>query len=76
VYIAELLALQRQMPTIWLIENSQFRRFDVVQSLKDGVARRIIAAIKEQIHTGVYQPGDRLPSTRAFAAEWAYPARL
>ncbi len=42
----------------------------MVQLLKDGVARRIIAAIKEQIHTGVYQPGDRLPSTRAFAAEW------
>ena len=36
----------------------------------DGVARRIIAAIKEQIHAGAYQPGDRLPSTRTFAAEW------
>lgn len=36
----------------------------------DGVARRIIAAIKEQIHSGAYQPGDRLPSTRVFAAEW------
>lgn len=42
----------------------------MVQLLKDGVARRIIAAIKEQIHSGVYQPGDRLPSTRAIAAEW------
>lgn len=42
----------------------------MVQLTKDGVARRIIAAIKEQIHRGVYQPGDRLPSTRAFAAEW------
>jgi len=42
----------------------------VVQLMKDGVARRILAAIKEQIHSGVYQPGDRLPSTRAFAAEW------
>lgn len=38
--------------------------------MKKGVARRIITAIKEQIHSGVYQPGDRLPSTRAFAAEW------
>jgi GntR family transcriptional regulator/MocR family aminotransferase len=57
------------MPTIWLVENSQFRRFNVVQSPRDGVARRIIAAIKEQIHGGVYRPGDRLPSTRAFAAE-------
>ncbi|WP_210211286.1 PLP-dependent aminotransferase family protein [Mesorhizobium sp. M4B.F.Ca.ET.058.02.1.1] len=37
---------------------------------QDRVARRIIAAIKEQIHSGAYQPGDRLPSTRAFAAEW------
>lgn len=42
----------------------------MVQLEKDGVARRIIAAIKEQIHSGAYQPGDRLPSTRAFAAEW------
>lgn len=38
--------------------------------LADGVARRIIAAVKEQIHAGTYQPGDRLPSTRTFAAEW------
>ena len=36
----------------------------------DGVARRIIAAIKEQVHSGAYRPGDRLPSTRTFAAEW------
>lgn len=42
----------------------------MVQSAKDGIARRIIAAIKEQIHSGAYQPDDRLPSTRAFAAEW------
>jgi GntR family transcriptional regulator/MocR family aminotransferase len=56
--------------TIWFVGNSQFRTFDVVQLMKDGVARRTIAAIKEQIHSGVYQPGDRLPSTRAFAAEW------
>ncbi|WP_210239575.1 PLP-dependent aminotransferase family protein [Mesorhizobium sp. B2-8-9] len=37
---------------------------------QDGVARRIIAAIKARIHSGAYRPGDRLPSTRAFAAEW------
>lgn len=42
----------------------------MVQFGRDGVARRIIAAIKEQIHSGAYQPGDRLPSTRTFAAEW------
>ncbi len=42
----------------------------MVQLVKKGVARRIIAAIKEQIHSGVYKPGDRLPSTRALAAEW------
>lgn len=36
----------------------------------EGVGRRIIAAIKERIHGGTYQPGDRLPSSRAFAAEW------
>ncbi|MEH3147147.1 MAG: PLP-dependent aminotransferase family protein [Methylobacterium frigidaeris] len=40
------------------------------QSAEDGVARRIVAAIKRQVHAGTYQPGDRLPSTRAFAAEW------
>lgn len=58
------------MPKIWFPENSQLGRFDVVQLAKDGVARRIISAIKEQIHAGAYRPGDRLPSTRAFAAEW------
>ncbi|WFP62106.1 PLP-dependent aminotransferase family protein [Mesorhizobium sp. WSM4904] len=42
----------------------------VVQFEQDGIARRIIAAIKAQIHSGAYRPGDRLPSTRAFAAEW------
>lgn len=36
----------------------------------DGVGRRIIAAVKEQIDNGTYVPGDRLPSSRAFAAEW------
>ncbi|MGE8131955.1 PLP-dependent aminotransferase family protein [Methylobacterium sp. NPDC080182] len=38
--------------------------------MDDGIARRIVAAIKERIHAGAYQPGDRLPSTRAFATEW------
>jgi GntR family transcriptional regulator/MocR family aminotransferase len=56
------------MPPIWLAWNSQLRGIDVVQL--EGVGRRIIAAIKEQIHSGAYQPGDRLPSSRAFAAEW------
>ena len=42
----------------------------MVQLEQDGVACRIIAAIKAQIHSGAYRPGDRLPSTRAFAAEW------
>lgn len=42
----------------------------MVQLRKDGVARRIIAAIKEQIDRAAYQPGDRLPSTRTLAAEW------
>ncbi|WP_308642667.1 PLP-dependent aminotransferase family protein [Mesorhizobium sp. GbtcB19] len=42
----------------------------MVQLEQEGVARRIIAAIKAQIHNGTYQPGDRLPSSRAFAAEW------
>jgi GntR family transcriptional regulator/MocR family aminotransferase len=56
------------MPAIWLAGNSQFREIDVVQS--DSIGRRIIAAIKERIHGGAYRPGDRLPSSRAFAAEW------
>ena len=38
--------------------------------MDEGVARRIIGAIKEQIHAGTYQPGDKLPSTRSFATEW------
>jgi len=35
-----------------------------------GIAHRIIKSIKEQIHRGAYKAGDRLPSSRAFAAEW------
>jgi GntR family transcriptional regulator / MocR family aminotransferase len=43
----------------------------VVQSSADTtVARRIREAIKDQIRSGVYGPGARLPSTRALAAEW------
>ena len=42
----------------------------MVQLESEGVARRIIAAIKQRIHGGEYQPGDRLPSSRALAAEW------
>ncbi|WP_292169466.1 PLP-dependent aminotransferase family protein [Mesorhizobium sp.] len=68
--MAKLLALQATMPQVWLGGNIQFRRFSVVQLEKDGVARRIIAAIKAQVHSGAYRPGDRLPSTRVFAAEW------
>lgn len=40
------------------------------QSSRNGVARRMVEAVKAQIHEGVYRPGDPLPSTRAFAAEW------
>lgn len=42
----------------------------MVQLEEHGVARRIIAAIKQRIHGGEYRPGDRLPSSRALAAEW------
>jgi GntR family transcriptional regulator / MocR family aminotransferase len=42
----------------------------VGQLTQDGVARRIIAAIKDQIHSGAHPPGSRLPATRALAAEW------
>lgn len=42
----------------------------MVQLTQDGVARRIIAAIKDQIHSGAHPPGSRLPATRALAAEW------
>ncbi len=42
----------------------------MVQLEEQGVARRIIAAIKQRIHGGEYRPGDRLPSSRALALEW------
>lgn len=42
----------------------------MVQLEEQGVARRIIAAIRQRIHGGEYQPGDRLPSSRALATEW------
>ncbi|RWD66202.1 MAG: PLP-dependent aminotransferase family protein [Mesorhizobium sp.] len=42
----------------------------MVQLEQDGIARRIIAAIKQRIHSGANRPGDSLPSTRALAAEW------
>ncbi|MFE1598981.1 MocR-like pyridoxine biosynthesis transcription factor PdxR [Methylobacterium sp. ID0610] len=40
------------------------------QLAQEGITRRIVASIKAQIHDGAYGPGDRLPSTRALAAEW------
>ena len=58
------------MEPIWLSENVQFDTFEVGQLSDEGVARRIVTAIKEQIHAGLYRPGDKLPSTRAFAVEW------
>lgn len=42
----------------------------MVQLEEQGVARRIIAAIRQRICDGEYRPGDRLPSSRALAAEW------
>ena len=42
----------------------------MVQLEGQGVTRRIIAAIRQRIHGGEYRPGDRLPSSRALAAEW------
>lgn len=35
----------------------------------DALARRICDSLKGQVHDGTYRPGDRLPSTRALAAE-------
>ncbi len=58
------------MPPIWIDENDQFVAKIMGQFADDGVARRMVAAVKERIHSGAYRPGDRLPSTRAFAAEW------
>lgn len=60
--------MPRQIGPFWLAWNSQLQGIEVGQL--DGVGRRIIAAIKNQIHSGAYQPGDRLPSSRTFAAEW------
>jgi GntR family transcriptional regulator/MocR family aminotransferase len=58
------------MGSSWLAGNVQLREIHVDQFTGEGVARRIIAAIKEQIHAGTYRPGDKLPSTRSFATEW------
>jgi GntR family transcriptional regulator/MocR family aminotransferase len=55
---------------IWTAGNDQFEGVHVDQSGERGIARRIVAACKEQIHAGTYRAGDRLPSTRAFATEW------
>ncbi len=62
--------MRHGMAPIWLLGNIQFRGIDVGQLADRGVARRIVAAIKERIHAGIYQHGDRLPSTRALAVEW------
>jgi GntR family transcriptional regulator/MocR family aminotransferase len=58
------------MAQIWLGKNVQFCEIEVGQLIEKGVARRIVGAIKEQIHAGTYQPGDKLPPTRSFAIEW------
>lgn len=58
------------MAANWPFENIQFPRFFVVQLEIVGIARRIVTAIKQQIAEGTYRPGDRLPSSRSFAAEW------
>src|SRR5919199_3482738 len=66
------------MHLIWPRENSQFLAKMVDQlggATPDPggyktVAGRICEAIKSQIRSGMYGPGARLPSTRAFAAEW------
>lgn len=42
----------------------------MVQLEGQGVAHRIIVAIKQRVHGGEYKPGDRLPSSRALAIEW------
>jgi len=42
----------------------------VDQLNEPGIGRRLVEAIKAQIHQGAYRPGGRLPSTRALAAEW------
>lgn len=60
----------------WPAGNIQFRLNPVVQLRMDGdrqdalpVTRRITEALKAQIAGGTYGAGDRLPSTRALAAE-------
>lgn len=40
------------------------------QSSQRRIGRCIVEAIKAQIHEGALQPGGRVPSTRALAAEW------
>lgn len=58
------------MPPNWHPGNDQFGGDAVGQSSGEGIAGRIVAAIKGRIHAGSYRPGDKLPSTRAFATEW------
>ncbi|WP_460452588.1 MocR-like pyridoxine biosynthesis transcription factor PdxR [Alsobacter sp. SYSU BS001988] len=65
-----LLVSPEELASIWPGRNVQFREIRVGQLIDEGVARRMIRAIKEQIHAGAYQPGDKLPSTRSFATEW------
>lgn len=57
----------------WHKLESQFARLWVVQLHKEkhktGTARGIYLGLREQIASGVYGPGDPLPSTRALAEE-------
>jgi GntR family transcriptional regulator/MocR family aminotransferase len=54
----------------WSGRNVQFEANKVDQLRQAGVTCRIVQSIKDQISAGTYGPGDRLPSTRALAAEW------
>ena len=57
------------MADAWTVGNIQFWGIRVDQ-LREGVARRIVAAMKERIQSGALRPGEALPSTRALATEW------
>ncbi|PZP40945.1 MAG: PLP-dependent aminotransferase family protein [Azospirillum brasilense] len=66
------------MPCHWPRRNVQFPAHAEGQlpgtgteaGVRDGVARRICAAIRERIASGLLGPGAPLPSTRALAGEW------
>jgi hypothetical protein len=60
------------MPKIWLIWNISLNNYDGLVDKKRCHPPHHCGDHGTD-HSGVYQPGDRLPSTRTFSAEWEAP---